>query len=103
MLPVLDIFANSGVHAYHKEFQPVSKFKWVNVSRLSYGIPDKGIAALGAFPLHRVVRSSSNPPVQEAVAGSDVVVVFPPHSGPSEDISEGKTVVSPHVTQFVLG
>ena len=46
------------IRGHPVEFVPVTKFKWVNISRLSYGVPDTDISkVLGAYGQIKTVRS----------------------------------------------
>ena len=56
----MEVAENSGLHVrgLPVDFVPVSQFKWVNVTRLSYGIPDEEIRkVLEAYGTIRLIKS----------------------------------------------
>ena len=56
----MEVAENSGLHirGLPVDFVPVSQFKWVNVTRLSYGVPDEEIhRVLEAYGVIRLIKS----------------------------------------------
>ena len=56
----LENLEHTGFHVrgHLVDFVPVTKFKWVNISQLSYGVPDTDISTvLGAYGKIKTIRS----------------------------------------------